>query len=93
MIVGVMTLDLISRGVHSLKEKRQIVSSIKEKLSRKYNISIAETAYLDVWQKIQLGVAMVSNSKVPIEKAFQQIEDFIFDNYPVQLVAVHKDYL
>lgn len=93
MIVGIMILDLHANSTHSLKEKRQIVSSIKEKLKNKFNISLIESDYQDLWQKIQLSVAMLSNSKVIVEKAFGQIEDFIFLNYPVQLVAVNKEYI
>lgn len=93
MIVGIMILDLHANSTHSLKEKRQIVSSIKEKLKNKFNISLVESDYQDLWQKIQLSIAMVSNSMVIVEKAFSQIEDFIFLNYPVELIAVNKEYI
>ena len=87
-----MVLDLHSNSSHSLKEKRQIVSSMKEKLKNKWNISLIESDYQDLWQKIQIAIAMVANSKTIVEKAFDQIEDFIFMNYPVQIVTVNKDY-
>jgi uncharacterized protein len=93
MIVGIMVLDLHAMDTHSLKQKRQIVTSIKEKLKHKFNISVIESDYQDLWQKIQLAVAMVSNSKAILEKAFTQIEDFIFLNYPVRLVSVSRDYI
>ncbi len=92
MIVGIMVLDLHSNSTHSLKEKRKIVSSMKEKLKNKFNISLIESDYQDLWQKIQIAIAMVANSKTIVEKAFDQIENFIFMNYPVQTVTVNKDY-
>jgi uncharacterized protein YlxP (DUF503 family) len=92
VIVGIMVLDLHSNSTHSLKEKRQIVSSMKEKLKNKFNISLIESDYQDLWQKIQIAIAMVANSKSIVEKAFDQIENFIFMNYPVQTVTVNKDY-
>lgn len=92
MIIGIMVLDLRSNSTHSLKEKRQIVSSIKEKLKNKFNISLIESDYQDLWQKIQITIAMVANAKTIVEKAFDQIEDYIFMNYPVQIVTVSKDY-
>lgn len=88
-----MILDLHANSTHSLKEKRHIVSSIKDKLRHKYNISMVESGDQDLWQKIQLAVAMVSNSKPMVEKVFDQIEDFIYLNYPVQIVTVSKDYM
>lgn len=93
MIVGIMVVDLHSRGTHSLKEKRQIITSMKEKLKQKFNISIIESDYQDTWQEIQVAIAMVSNSKSMAGKIFDQIEDFIFSNYPVQLVAVNKEFV
>jgi len=92
VIVGIMVLDLHSNSSHSLKEKRQIVSSMKEKLKKKWNISLIESDYQDLWQKIQIAIAMMANSKTIVEKAFDQIENFIFMNYPVQIVTVTKDY-
>ncbi len=88
-----MVIDLFSKSTHSLKEKRNIVTSIKGKLKQKFNISIIESDYQDIWQKIQLAISMVSNSRVMIEKVFNQIEDFIYLNYPVQLVSVNKEYI
>lgn len=88
-----MVVHLHSRGTHSLKEKRQIVTSMKEKLRQKFNISIIESDYQDTWQEIQLAVSMVSNSRSIAGKVFEQIEDFIFSNYPVQLVSVNKEYV
>ena len=88
-----MVVDLHSRGTHSLKEKRHIVVSMKEKLKQKFNISIIESDYQDTWQKIQVAIAMVSNSKSMTGKIFDQIEDFIFSNYPVQMIAVNKEFV
>jgi uncharacterized protein len=88
-----MILDLYTESTHSLKEKRHIVSSAKEKLKHKFNISIIESDYQDLWQKIQLSVAMLSNSKAIIEKSFDQIEDFICLNYPVRVLSVDKDFV
>jgi uncharacterized protein YlxP (DUF503 family) len=65
---------------------------MKEKLKNKWNISLIESDYQDLWQKIQIAIAMVANSKTIVEKAFDQIENFIFMNYPVQTVTVNRDY-
>lgn len=93
MIAGIMVIDLYSEDLHSLKEKRKIISSLKEKLKHRFNISIIESDFLDLWQKIQISVAMISNSKKIIEKSFAQIEDFIFLNYPVKVMNVNQEFL
>jgi len=93
MIVGIMALDLFAENSHSLKEKRHIVSSLKEKLKNKFNISLIESDYQDLWQKIQITIVMATNTKVMAEKVFHQIEEFIFLNYGVQIVQIKKEYL
>jgi uncharacterized protein YlxP (DUF503 family) len=92
VIVGIMILDMHTESTHSLKEKRHIVASLKEKLRHKFNISIIESGDQDLWQKIQVTVAMVANAKPILEKSFDQIEDFIYMNYPVRLISVSKDF-
>lgn len=88
-----MILDMHSETTHSLKDKRHIVSSMREKLRHKFNISIIESGDQDLWQKLQVSVAMVANKKPMIEKAFDQIEDFICLNYPVRLISASKDFI
>lgn len=92
MIVGIMILDLFSENTHSLKEKRHIVSSLKEKLCNRFNISLIESDYQDLWQKIQIAIAIISNSKKMCDRTFNQIENFVFSNYSIQLINLKKEY-
>jgi len=88
-----MKIDLLAKSVHSLKEKRRIVSSIKDKLKNKFNISIIESDYQDVWQKIQISIALLTGSKVIAGKIFDQCEEHIFSNYPVEILNIDIEYL
>ncbi|MGE5340472.1 MAG: DUF503 domain-containing protein [Candidatus Omnitrophota bacterium] len=88
-----MILDLHIHETHSLKEKRHIVSSVKEKLKNKFNISIIESDYQDLWQKTQLAIAMAANSRSIAEKSFDQIETFILENYAIDPIAINKEYM
>ena len=92
MIVGVLKLKLFARGVHSLKEKRRIVLSLKEKLKNRFNISIVESDDQDIWQKIEISIAMISNSKSYIEKIFRQTEEITEGSYSVEVVDVKVDF-
>lgn len=93
MIVGIMIIDIHCPYLHSLKEKRQVVSSIKEKLRHKFNISIIESDYQALWQKTQLAVSTVSHARPGAESVFNQVEDFISRDYPVQLIDIDKQYI
>jgi uncharacterized protein YlxP (DUF503 family) len=62
MFVGVLRLSLSIVGARSLKDKRSVVRSFKDRMQSKYRVSIAEVGALDVPKHAVLGVAVVSNS-------------------------------
>jgi len=51
MFVGLLTLELHIAEARSLKDKRQILRSLKDRLRRKFNVAVAELDFQDVWQK------------------------------------------
>lgn len=63
MVVGVMTWELQVFDARSLKEKRKVVKSLKERLKTRYNLSVAETDYQDSWQRAELTAAIVATEK------------------------------
>ncbi len=63
MIVGIVTWELHLNGCHSLKEKRQIVTSLKDRLHRRFNVSVAETHHQDLWQRAELSCCVVSGTR------------------------------
>ena len=56
MKVGCCSLKFFLHGNNSLKEKRRITKSIKDRVKNKFNISIAEIGDQDVWQNLHLGI-------------------------------------
>jgi len=61
MIVGVCTVELFLPESQSLKDKRQVLLSLKDRLREKFNLSVAEVDGQDLWQKAVLGLACVAN--------------------------------
>lgn len=59
MTVKLLTLDLHIPGRSSLKEKRFVLSSIKTKLRRQFNVAVAEVDYHDKWQRTKLAIVTV----------------------------------
>lgn len=86
MLIGTMQIDLYIPGSDSLKGKRFIIKSIKTRLRNKFNISIAEVADQDKWQKVQLGVACVSNERRFIDKLFSGVINFIDKQDRVEII-------
>jgi uncharacterized protein YlxP (DUF503 family) len=60
MALAVVTLRLSLPSAHSLKDKRRIVKSLKDRLRRRFNVSVAEMDYHDIWQSASIAVATVS---------------------------------
>jgi uncharacterized protein YlxP (DUF503 family) len=92
MHVGVCTIDLRLPGNGSLKGKRRVVKSIVTRLTREFNVSVAEVEDQDLWQRAVLGVACVSSSASyahgQLERVVQWIENQRFD---VELLDVVMD--
>ena len=63
MTVGVVVWELHIAGCQSLKDKRQVVKSLKDRLHSRFNVSAAETGHLDLHQRAELAVCVVSPNR------------------------------
>jgi uncharacterized protein YlxP (DUF503 family) len=61
VIVGTLEIVLRVRESHSLKARRRVVKSLKDRIKSRYNVSVADVGDQDVWQRVVLGVAVVAN--------------------------------
>ncbi len=75
MIVGVLRVRLAVYEAFSLKDKRRVIKSIKDRLASKYNVSVAEVDELDSRQQAVLGIAMVANESRFVESCLSKIVD------------------
>ena len=91
MVVGVCTIDLHLPGVGSLKGKRQILLSLKDRLKKAYNVSIAEVDANDLWQRAVLGVACVANEGRHVNQVLDSVLNEIRANPSVELVQHHTE--
>lgn len=73
--VGVLTLELRLEHAHSLKDKRQVVQSLKERLRHKFNVAVAEIEGQDLWQRATVAAVTVSPSHDFAEKVLRSVED------------------
>lgn len=92
MFVGICRIELLLLEGCSLKEKRQVVRSIIERLQHRFNISIAEIGHLQAQRRAEIGLAAVSNETHHLEKIIGKIVDFVEQDGRVQVLQVSKDY-
>ncbi|MGE0406440.1 MAG: DUF503 domain-containing protein [Candidatus Korobacteraceae bacterium] len=79
-MIAFLTLELRIEGAHSLKEKRQVLRSLKDRLRAQFNVSVAELETTDLWQRATVGVVSISGSSdylrglmVSVERAAARI--------------------
>ncbi len=77
MTIGVLQLELTVPDAMSLKDKRRVVKSIKDRIAHAHNVSIAEVGALDEHRRAILGMAMVSNDARYVEGALSKLVDFV----------------
>ncbi len=91
MYVGILITRLRIDQAYSLKDKRQVVRSLTDRLRKRHNISIAEVGDRDLWNIADLGVSMVCGARAPIVKAFEDIETSLFDDFRFECMYVNID--
>lgn len=73
--IGVLTLELRIEHAHSLKDKRHVVKSLKDRLRHKFNVSVAEIDDQDLHNSAVISIATVSSSKTFAAKVLEAAED------------------
>jgi len=73
MPVGLLTLELHIPDAQSLKDKRQIVRSLKDRLRGRFNVAVAELDHQNTWQRSIVGVVTLSNEESHVEESLQHI--------------------
>src|SRR5947207_3114634 len=77
MVVGVLRLELLLPENHSLKGKRSVLRTIKARVQNKFNVSIAECADHDHWQRATLGVSQVGTDEAHVDRCLRGVVHFI----------------
>lgn len=73
MPVGLLTLELHIADAQSLKDKRQVLRSLKDRLRAHFNVAVAELDFEDTWQRSVIGVVTLANEEHHVEEALQKV--------------------
>jgi uncharacterized protein YlxP (DUF503 family) len=91
MFVGILRLTLHLPAPGSLKSKRHLVRSAIDRVKAKFNVSIAEVAENDLWQKSVIGVAAVGNDRAFVGEVLDRVADFVASMHGGQIVILARD--
>jgi hypothetical protein len=73
--VGVLTFELRLEHSHSLKDKRQVVKSLKDRLRARFNVAVAEVGEQEMWQRAIVSAVTVSSDRRVAEEVLQRVEE------------------
>ena len=81
MLVALQRFDLRIRESRSLKQKRHVVKSLTAALRQRFNVSVAEVAHQDLWQRATIAVASVAGQEYHLRRVAAEVERFV-DTWP-----------
>jgi uncharacterized protein YlxP (DUF503 family) len=73
-MIAFLTIELRIEAAHSLKDKRQVVRSLKDRLRAHFNVSVAELEASGLWNRATIGVVSVSSSRDYLEGLMRNVE-------------------
>lgn len=87
MFVALLRLDLRIPGCGSLKEKRHVVKTLTSAIRTRFGVSVAETGCHELWQRTEIGVAVVSGQLHQARKVCHEVERFVDAFAEVETIA------
>ena len=86
MTVGLCRLDLYLPESGSLKGKRRVLESLRQRIRTKYNVSVSEVGHNELWQKAEVGVVMVANESRYVNRVLSKVVDQVQRDHRVELI-------
>ena len=91
MIVCSCEIEILIYEANSLKEKRQVLKSIIQRIKSKFNASVAEVGFNELWNRSSIGFAVVSNNKTMCEESMNKIISFVDYDERVEILNCYKE--
>lgn len=91
--IGVLTLELRLEFAHSLKDKRQVLRSFKDRLRAGRNVAVAEIGYQDLWQRALLAVVTIASARDAASRVLEAVEEDAASLPGVELAAATLEWL
>ena len=92
-VIGVLNIRLVIRSANTLKDKRRVIKSLKDRIKNQFNVSISETGVLDHCQYSSIGIAMVGNDKQHVNSTLSNLINMFRGATSVQLVDYRLEFV
>jgi hypothetical protein len=92
--IGLLTLEIHLPQSRSLKDKRQVLRSVKERLRSRHNVAVSELEDgADLWQRAHVAVVSVASRRDPLENLFETIVREVEGQIPGHLLETGREFL
>ena len=92
MVVASQTWELSLPGCSSLKAKRSVVRSLRDRLGSRFNVSVAETGLQDVHARAELSIALVASDARLAESVLEKADSFVESHGGALIVRVDREF-
>jgi hypothetical protein len=93
MIIGLLEMRVSIPEARSLKDKRSVMRSMKDRVMNKMNFSVAEVGSQDKWQSADLAFVTVTAQKKTAEKRISELSTFLRSNPRYVILDLRTEYL
>ena len=91
MVVGLISWQLALPDCRSLKDKRSVVRSLKDRIRQRFNVSVAETAHQDIWTRAELSVAAVGGDGAFVNSVLDSVDRFVVGDRRALVTGTHRE--
>lgn len=92
MIIGLISWELEIYGCQSLKEKRSVVKSLKDRLHDRFNVSVAETGHHDLWQRAELSACVVATARSHAESVLDNADRLVAGEARARIIDSYRTF-
>jgi uncharacterized protein YlxP (DUF503 family) len=92
-MIAAAECECLIPNAQSLKEKRAVLQRVMTRLKQKFNVSVAEVDYQDMWQRTVIAIVVVSSSRTSSERELQKALSYL-DSFPeLERIATNIEWL
>jgi uncharacterized protein len=92
VVVGVIVWELEVLGAQSLKDKRRVVMSLKERLQTRFRVSAAETRFQDLWQRAEIAACVVAGEHRHASDVIDSLDRFVTSDMRARVISARRSF-
>ena len=93
MIIGLLEIEISIPDARSLKDKRSVIKSLKDRIAGKMNMSVAEIGHHDEWRRSRFAFVTVANEKRIVETRMSELQERLLSDPRYVLMTMEQHFL